>query len=243
MGCTTAGFGATVGGLHTLRDLGLIVTNGDVDEPPEPKTSLVEVPGSSNVLDLSCALTGRVEYGMRRLTLALAGEKAPGEWAPFMADLRRKLHGRRADIVLDSEPDLAYVGRVSVGELTRTGRAGTFKLEADCEPYRKETSPPDGNWLWDPFSFERGVIREYGDLSVEGELTVSIAGVENAVVPVITLTGVGEGASPYLVFEGKRHELHSGRNRVPEIRISQAGGSIELHGTFTASIDFRGGFI
>lgn len=243
MAYTTAGLGATIGGIHTLRDLGLIVTNGDVDEPPEPKTSLVEVPGSSNVLDLTCALTGRMEYGMRHLTLSLAGDKPVEAWAPFMAALRRKLHGMRVEIVLDGEPDLAYVGRATVGELTRTGRAGTFKLEADCEPYRIETSPPDGNWLWDPFNFERGVIREYGDLSVSGERTVEIAGVENTVVPVFTLTGVGKDEAPYLVFEGKRHELHEGKNRVPEVRISEAGGAVELHGTFTASIDFRGGFI
>ena len=240
---STAGFGASVGGMHTLRDLGLIITNDEIDEPPEPKTSFVEVPGSSVVLDLTCALTGRVEYGTRKLTLTLAGEKPAGEWAPFMARLRAKLHGRRAEIVLDEEPTLAYVGRVAVGELKRVGRAGTFDLTAECEPYRQETAPSDGTWEWDPFSFESGVVREYGDISVDGSLTVPIAGTQKLTVPVITLTDVSKDEAPYLVFEGERHELQAGRNRIPEVRIAEAGGKLELHGKFKATIDFKGGAI
>lgn len=243
MGYTTAGFGATVDGLHTLRDLGLIVTNGDIDEPPEPKTSLVEVPGSSAVIDLTCALTGRVEYGMRHLKLSLAGSKPAGAWAPFMADLRRRLHGKRVEIVLDGEPDLAYVGRVKVGELTRAGTAGSFDMEADCEPYRLETAPTDGTWEWDSFSFERGVIREYGGIAVSGTRIVEIAGVQNVAVPVIELAGVAGSFPPYLMFEGKKHDLHAGRNRIPEVRISEEGGELELHGTYTASIEIKGGVL
>ncbi len=239
----TAGYGATVGGLHTLADLGLVITNGDIDEPPEPKTSLIEVPGSSAVIDLTDALTGRPEFGTRKLKLSMAGEKDVGAWAPFMADLRHKLHGKRCDIVLDSEPDLAYSGRVSIGTLTRAGRAGTFDIEAECDPYRHETAPTDGTWLWDPFSFEHGVVREYGGLEVDGARTVKIAGTQDVTVPVIHLSDVDPEASPYLVYLGARHDLHEGRNRVPEVRISEGGGSIELHGRFKCDIDFTGGVI
>lgn len=239
----TAGFGATVGGVHTLSDLGLVITNGDVDEPPEPKTSLVEVPGSSNVIDLTDALTGRVEFGTRKLKLSMAGEKDVGAWAPFMAELRHRLHGKRCDIVLDSEPNLAYSGRVAIGTLTRQGRAGTFDIEAECDGYRYETAPTDGTWLWDPFSFENGVVREYGGISVDGERTVEIAGTQVTTVPVIHLGNVDQSTAPYLVYAGAKHELHEGRNRVPEIRIAEEGGRIEFHGRFTADIDFKGGVI
>ena len=235
-----AGFGATIGGLHTLIDLGLVITNGDVDEPPEPKTSLVEVPGSSRVIDLTDALTGRPEFGTRKVKLSLAGEKDVSAWAPFMAGLRAKLHGRRCDIVLDSEPDLAYSGRVSVGTLTRTGRAGTFDIEAECDPYRYETAPTDGSWLWDPFSFEHGVIREYGDIRVDGACTVGIAGTQDVTVPVLHLSDVDASVPPYLVYAGAKHELHEGRNRVPEVRIAEGGGEVELHGRFRCDIDFKG---
>ena len=73
--------GFTINGKHSYSDYGIILQNPYQITPPIPKTHYVTVPGRSGQLDLTEALTGRVEYESRTLRLELGGMKS--DWLSF----------------------------------------------------------------------------------------------------------------------------------------------------------------
>lgn len=49
-------------------------------------------------------------------------------------------------------------------------------LKFECDPYKYELTATDEDWLWDPFDFEEGVIKEYGNQNVDGTLVLTVIG-------------------------------------------------------------------
>ncbi len=233
-----AGFGATLGSWHTYKDGGLIITNPLIAQTPEPKTVLVDIPGSSTVLDMSEALTGRVEYARRQLTFELAGAKPATDWPRAHSQIVSLLHGKRLDIVLDEEPDWAFTGRVSVSGLERVGDAGTLTITADCDAYRHSSDDSLGSWLWDSLNFETGTIREWANLTVDGTLQVVLPASPAPSVPTFIVSNLAAGAEAKVRISRRTYTLVSGRNRFAQESLT-GQATVTFTGTFTVSIDYR----
>lgn len=239
MAYTTAGPGATINGKHTLRDYGLVIGNTDIVGAPEIKKNYVDIPGASKRLDLTEALTGKPEYGSRKLTFKFGGMDRIDGWAGRISSFFNELHGKTVQVILDNDPEYYYEGRAEVSGLERARTLGTFTMEVDAEPFKFELTGSDEDWLWDPFNFETGIIREYMDIEVSGSKTYRVPGSKIGIVPVFAVTKLSGTA--YVTFAGKRYELKSGKNRFPELVIPTGGASVRFTGAFTVSIGFRGG--
>ena len=241
MAYTTAGFGATINGKHTLKDYGLVVSNTDIVETPIPKTSYVDIPGSSTRLDLTTTLTGQVEYSSRKLTFSLGGFMSPERWPIFYNDLLNLYQGKEVQVILDQEPEYYYHGRAELSGFSRNQMLGIFTLTVDADAYKYERITSIEAWQWDIFNFETGIIREYGEMSVSGTKTMKIDGSKIPVVPVFYVSGIESGASAYISYSGKRYNLANGKNRFADLAIPTIGATLYFYGTFTMMLEFRGG--
>lgn len=130
---------------NTFDKYGVVVTNNDVIDNPAIDTYYVTVPGSSTVIDLSEYIAGKPSYKQRKLTLDFAFEMDPDLCMSFFSDFVHRYHGRRAQFILDNDPEWCYEGRITVGPLKRKISLCQFTLTADCDPYKykaTETSTP-----------------------------------------------------------------------------------------------------
>lgn len=238
---TTAGFGATINGKHTWKDYGLVIGNTDIVSEPSPKTNYIEMPGSSIRIDLTETLTGQVEYESRQLKFSLGKMEREDLWPVFYRTFLRAYQGKEVRVVLDQEPDVYYHGRAEVSGFSRNGRLGTFTLTIDADAYKYEINVSSEDWLWDVLNFETGIIRDYRGISVSGSSSKLLEGSGIPVVPVFYVNNLDESASNYITFNGTRYILQQGRNRFADLVIPVSGGRLYFYGTYTVSIEFRGG--
>lgn len=160
---------------HSGRDLGLYPRSKPRIISPELQLSGIEVPGRNGRLDTTEALDGMQHYfnseGVFEFT-AIGREN----WSSAYFKLRNKLHGKKMPIVLDEEPDGYYVGRLTVDEPEYDHQSGEafFTVTADMEPFKYSfDNVTNGEWLWDPFCFPTGIIRNYHHIEI-GEDSISV---------------------------------------------------------------------
>lgn len=236
---------------HSYRDLGLLPKEKPVIEAPSLRMSSIVVPGRDGDLDTSEAIDGMMHYGNRKGTFRFTAVDGRQTWDSLYYLLLNRLHGKRKQIVIDEAPDGYYVGRLSVSDRPeyddKTGKA-IFTVTADLQPFKYMFHGTDGDWLWDPFSFEHGVIRDYGHLSItngvlsktfpstwklsdDGELT--IIGSKIAVMPVVNL----KTGSVSVAYPGGTMSLSSGDNTLPFILYDDSV-TLTFSGTGTFSIAY-----
>lgn len=235
--------GASLNGKHTLKDYGLIVGNTDIVGLPKPKTIYIDVPGSSNRIDLSSSLTGRIEYENRTLRLMLGGTGNPMRWPSKVSRVLRDLHGRTVKVILDIDPSFYYEGRCKAVNFERNQRLGQIELEIDAAPFKMDLTASDEDWLWDSFSFEEGIIREYMDIQVSGQKEYFVLGYPYPVTPVFRVEGKTGNGSLYVARLSKTFELQNGMNRFPEIEVGEEGDAYRFYGNYTVSISLRGRYL
>jgi len=128
--------GEIIGDRHTYRDWGLYLKSKPKVSPPVPKTKLIPVPGSDRVIDLTQTLTGMVHYEPRTIQMEFYMACPRENWDTLYSDILDYIHGKRADIVLDDDPNYKYTGRVTVGELDAGKKSAVLTITAEVEPYK-----------------------------------------------------------------------------------------------------------
>lgn len=128
--------GVTFGIFHSFRAWGLMLKSRPQISRPEPKYKLVEVPGSSLLLDLTEALTGQVHYGPREIKCEFDTGESRERWEKIHTDITNAIHGKRLKIVLDEDMDYYYIGRVTVGDMNPESATFSLTITATVEPYK-----------------------------------------------------------------------------------------------------------
>lgn len=236
-----AGYGATINGYHTYKDLGLVVGNNNVVQPPVPKLNIIDIPGSSVRLDLTETLTDRTEYEGRTLTFEFGIQAPKEEWAGICKKTLLLFHGKKVKVVMDSEPEYYYEGRATLSGLDRVGSIGTFTMSVDAEAFKYDLSDSTGNWEWDSLNFETGMIREYSDIAVDGSTSLLIQGSDIPMVPTFTVTNYSNEKDAYIRYNSVRYNLVSGKNRFAKVVIPTTGGRVYFYGKYTMTVDVKGG--
>ena len=166
-------YGVTFGALHSWRDLYLAMEDRQEIGSPDPELYLYEVPGRNSPLDCSEALTGRVNYQQRTLKFSFVLREDARQWAFRYSEIASALHGQRMRIVCDDDPYFYYEGRVQIDPVKSSKYLGKIEITAVVDPYKYERFSSVEPWLWDPFDFRVGVIREYGKLTPAGAVDVT----------------------------------------------------------------------
>ena len=127
----------TFGSYHTHAD-GLWTLTGWKFSDATYKQTLVEIPGSSVLLDLSTSLTGgEPTYSSRTLTATF--ESSEGDRLARKARIEKMINtldGYRMNIILPDDPDRYITGRLSVKELYNDMAHASVQVTAVCEPWK-----------------------------------------------------------------------------------------------------------
>jgi len=155
----------SVGGLHTWDDWEAHWTDVTIGAP-DVETYTVDIPGRHGLLDLSEVLTGAPVYKNREIEIELTYPGSGGQWHEEYSDILEQVHGRTQQLVFDSDPGYYYEGRCTVSSQRQDNFYSTFTITMDANPFKYLVNDSLEDWLWDPFSFEDGVIRELGSITL-----------------------------------------------------------------------------
>lgn len=232
--------GIKFGEYHSYEEWGLKLISITIGLP-EPKTVLIDIPGGDGVLDLSESLTGRMQYGTRKLEFRFDAKNCNyNDWSDLVSNIAGKIHGKRMRITLDTDPCYYYDGTIEISTSKSNEVSAEVVISANCQPYKMELSGSLEDWIWDTFSFETGIIREYGNIAVDGKLEFIICGNQKEVVPIFYAE---EADGLKVEFEKTTYDLKNGENKLLEIIIKAGENKLTFTGKGKVSIDYRGGMI
>lgn len=172
--------GVTFGSIHS-EDLGLILSHRDLGNP-KPKTSLVEVPGSSVILDFTEAF-GAVEYGSRKISLEFVGTDPWDDHYELESNARNLLHGQRMQIRFDEDDSFYFVGRINIESWVYRKHGGKAKMSIEAEPWkykdRTQTLHGEGSSLTAQIILKNNGLRSaVPTIHAEQAMTVIVGGSE-----------------------------------------------------------------
>lgn len=234
----------TFGSKNSWKDWHLVPSSRPVFAPPKPKTDYVDIPGMNGVLDLSEAVSGRPVYNNRQGSFDFYADvqyKDKSSWIKLYSEIMAYLHGRKLEAYLDDEPYYHYIGRFEV-DSWKSGDGNSITINYDVYPYKMEPSWSNEDWLWDPFDFENGVIRNFKSLTVKGSLSVSIPKTQDWSAPTITVKSTN-GSGMNLSYNGKTYHLKDGVNRNPNLLVKNSDAIFTFTGNGTVSMRMRGGVL
>ena len=129
---------------HDLGDMGLVILDGFELPLPEPKTYLVDVPGSDGIIDLT-EFAGDIAYQQRSQTFTLAAVGLTDRAAQVLqTQLARLVHGRRKTFALGQDPGWTYAGRFALGTPSHDSgtTVWTWPLTVAADPYKVRDDSP-----------------------------------------------------------------------------------------------------
>ena len=222
----------TIGGKSLLTEFGIIVSEFYVS-PPEPILNIIEIPGTSNIIDLSESISGDVEYKQRKVSIPTATDCGMNKAYSRYSKLANFLHGRKMPIICNRDSAFYWNGRVNLDSFEKTFYGGTPKISALVDPYKYETQSSLTPWLWDPFNFSDGIIRNYYDLPVPSTLT--IIGRRKRVCPKFICSN-----AMTVSYLGNGYNLQAGTNIIPDIFLGEGSHVLTFTGSGTVSVDYQG---
>lgn len=234
------------GDKNSWADWYLIPTSRPVFNPPAPKTKYVDIPGADWHLDMSTVLTGDISYEARTGSIEfivdngqLSDYKAE-HWHLLYSQILDYLHGQLMKATLEDDPGYYYEGRFTVNQWASEPHNSKITIDYNVCPYKVEANSSLEDWVWDTFCFEDGIIREYKDLIVNGELEFIIVGRRMRVTPSFIVKS-DDGKGLQVKFNGTTYSLPDGTSRVINIQTVEGENTLTFTGKGTVSIDYRGG--
>ncbi len=234
-------FGLTINGKHT-SELGLKMTSMYIPMPA-PKTYQVNIPYASGSIDLS-EVTGNVNYEDRKgveFSFILYDGSYDG-WARALSSIARWIHGKKVQVIPDNDFNFYYACRLEVDGRKSNQINGKIVLSGTAEPFKYDKLASDEEWLWDPFSFETGVIRELSDLSITN--TNNRIMIASGEIPSVPEFIVWESAELRVSHNRKVFDmLLPGTYRFPQIRVGEDSVTLQFMGSGRLAIRYRGRFL
>lgn len=236
----------TFGNKNCWDEWGLIPTSKPVIAPPTVKVKQIDIPGLNGSLDLSTVLTGYPTYNNRTGTLDFLLAPGRGYWENVKAEVMRHLHGRRMNLYLADDPDHYYFGMFSVNALKSDAKTNGLSIDYNLYPFRRDILMSDEPWLWDPFNFETGVIRNWSSLTVDGSLVLEIDDCEEPVIPTVTASTAMTLVHQYYTYNGEErsttYEIPSGTS-TPGLTLKPGLNVLTFTGNGTIGFSYRGGIL
>lgn len=224
------------GDKKSYDDWGLLLERMKISFP-DAKTKPVDLPGADGVLDLT-EINGPVKYETRKVEFSFSCIAGYGEWHSLASQIASAVHGRRLKVMLDTDPGYYYIGRFELEtEKTDDVLAGVT-ITGTVDPYKYDIEDGTEAWLWDPFNFRTGIIRNYGNVAIVGTGSITVIGRDKYAEPVITCS-----APMSLSCGGISVDLPAGTTKVYELQLGPGSHELVFKGTGTVTVSYRGGML
>lgn len=227
----------TIGDKNTWDDWHLIPATRPLFNPPTVKENMVNIPGGDGVLDLTASLAGRPTYNNRTGSWTFYVQNGFKDWSVLYSEIMVYLHGQTFKAILEDDPAYFYEGRFSVNQWKSDKDYSQIVINYNVGPYKKEINNTGSDWLWDPFNFETGIIRNYKNLSVLTSLTVVVEGDMMDSIPVI----IASASGMQVIYEDKTYSLSKGANTIPQIVLHSGENTLVFTGQGNITIENTGG--
>lgn len=231
---------------HSHKVFGLLRTARTVISPPEEKKHIVDNPGGNGNIDLSTSLTGVPLYHNRTITESFIIPFVRNKSEKILSKIYQLLDGQLTRIVFDSEPDYYWLGKPMVSGVDKSNETHmVLNIVSDVEPFKYERFSSTEDWEWDSFNFETGIIRDYRDIYVGGELAVEIIGTKMPVSPVFRTSEVLQDmlVEYYDPLLDRTVEASLLDTTTPDIIIREGAQKLKFTGTGYVTIEYRGGIL
>ena len=230
----------TFGDKHSWRDFHLVPTSRPVIPPPTFKERYVDIPGRNGAVDLGSLLTGGPVYANRigSIEFLVAPDIWPS-WIVAYTTILTYLHGQAMRMTLDDDPAFYYEGRFTVNQWQSGQSFSTIVIDYNVQPFKVDVQDSAGEWLWDPFDFESGIIRDYADIVVSPAPATNLVTVVGH--PYQRELAFTTSSAMSLTFEGKTYSLPLGRSSPYGVVIKPGENTLEFIGNGTVDILYRGG--
>lgn len=225
--------------IDMYEEYGLILTDVKIS-PPEPKLITVDIPGADGIIDLTEVLNGEAKYQNRTIEITFKKKGNTDVANTIVRKISNKFHGQIVRVVFSDNIGYYYTGRAQVSDFAPAQYSCSIKMKIDVEPYALEMIDSIEDWIWDSFNFESDIIREYRNLKVESDATITVYGSRKTVVPVINVSE-DMTVSKVSVDNTMTYNLKKGDNRIIGIEIREGKNILQFHGNGVVSIKFRGG--
>lgn len=143
---------------NTWDDWFLIPTSRPVINPPPTKTQYVDLTGSNGQLDLTDSLSGFPVYGVSTGSWEFLVDNDHRPWLDIYNEAKAFLHGKRKIMYWEEDPAYEYEGRFNVNEWKSEQHNSKITIDYTIDPYPRRRWTAAGEWLWDPFNFNNGII-------------------------------------------------------------------------------------
>lgn len=235
----------TFGNKNSWTDWHLIPLSKTVIPPPAVKTKQADMPGCHGTFDLTTVLTGYPLFNNR--TGSIGFILAPGfdDWNATKTTVMEYLHGQRMNLYLDDDPGYYYNGVFFVNDLKSDARTNSLTISYDLYPFKKEMVASNEDWLWDPFNFETGIIREWSEITVSGSKVLTISDCPEPVTVKITSNANMTLTHAFYAYDGtaksKSYTIMSGQTNAPGPTLKPGVNTLTFTGNGKIGINYRGG--
>ena len=204
-------------GVDLTEDIGIIVTDVTVSAP-EPKTITTEIPGRDGVLDQSKAVSGRINYANRTLTILGYVKETYSQYLERCSKMLNLIGGDIVEIENAAEPDFVWSGRAAIEYENVDAIHSEITIECDVFPYK----------------------RKKADTVVQKTLTGAATDIvcKNLAEPVVPT--IETSAAMNIKFRDKTFDVQSG-SHVLDIVFERGDNVLNVTGTGDVKITYREG--
>lgn len=130
-------YGVTFGNKHSFYDWG-IYWNGQSNTPPTPQKTFVKVPFRNGLLDVTSALTDKIFFEKRTLTLDfIFDDIGKRTWPELRSEILGDIHGKTMHVTLDTDPDYYWDAySCELGAPSDENGLEKFTVTCECFPYK-----------------------------------------------------------------------------------------------------------
>lgn len=228
------------------EDWHLVPTSRPVINPPEVKTSYVEIPGANGKLDLTESLNDYITYGNRTGSMEFIVITGYMSWEQTYAMIVNRIHGKKVRLYLDDDKGWFYTGRISVNEWKSDKSYSTITFDYDLYPYKHEVLSSDNLWPWSG-SFEANDIENnIVNRSVSNTENLIIYGGYEPQVMTITVDSVAHGGSMLTLKNGMGYKksiqiTQTGKQRIPQFVLTRGLNTLSASKELRVTIPVRRG--
>lgn len=236
-----ANAGMIINGENTLDKYGLMLLADYTISSPVRKKNIVSVPAANGSLNLSLDVNGQPVYEDISGSFTLFKSVSDRELSDLREILMDKYHGRTVQVILPFDLNHYYEGMLEFGDMSQFN-SGRIPVSLTAFPYKFDVADSLGDWLWDPFSFESGIARDYSELFVDEEAEYTIIGSPLPVSPTF-IVKVYMNETITMQLDGKSYEFETGTYTIPGLFLKNQPYTMRLSGVGTVSVQFRGGVL
>lgn len=198
-----------IGDYFTWDTWQLSLSSYSIGEPTQ-KTNYVEIPYGNGSIDLSEAITGKLQYGDRVIeaTFDIIGNRSANQTKHQL--IKSLIQGKKLNIKVPEDDSYYYVGRIAIQSLENQNNVNRFVLNALCEPYK----------------YKNDVTSHDLTMGLPGTLTETFVNDVMDTLPTFTVS-----ASTQIVFGSYSVTVNAGSHQLSSVIFEQGDNEV----TFNAS--------